>query len=583
MIIFNITPLKSFAIPSYICKIGHTLWNKRIYPLGNKFRMEAGNSTNNTAKMESASVQCSLGRDKLISGAAFRRALKHKCPGNVDSAGQEAKKAKIETKVLKEKRPGFSDDRYNETSYYIENGLRKVYPYHFTFTTFTKGRWVGQKILDVFAKEFRSHPAGEYEQAIRSGSLTVNCKKVDVDYCLKHNELLSNTVHRHEVPVSAEPITIVHADKELVVVNKPASIPVHPCGRYRHNTVVFILAKEHGLRGLRTIHRLDRLTSGILLFGRNPQRTKLMEQQIRNRQVHKQYVCRVEGEFPSAQVDCREPIHVVSYKIGVSKVSPSGKQCHTTFQRLSYNGKTSVVLAKPHTGRMHQIRVHLQYLGYPILNDPLYNSTVFGPNKGRGGDFGGKGDEELIKDLISIHNAENWLGVLDGDVDIQERPSRPSPPRSQHSEQEEGAAVVKTTFMGMVDEASRELVKEEELSASSAQDGRKEELASVREGSEGHATTTTVGTQTPGKEDGEDGGGSAVDAEWTPQPVKPMQPYNPDLLTVDENCHECKVNYRDPKPKDLAMYLHAWKYEGPDWSFETELPKWTQVDWVEEV
>ncbi|KAB7507319.1 hypothetical protein Anas_02720 [Armadillidium nasatum] len=71
-------------------------------------------------------------------------------------------KAKLETKALKAKRPGFSEERYNETSYYIENGLRKVYPYYFTFTTFTKGRWVGEKIIDVFAKEFRAHPAQEY-------------------------------------------------------------------------------------------------------------------------------------------------------------------------------------------------------------------------------------------------------------------------------------------------------------------------------------------------------------------------------------------------------------------------------------
>ena len=73
---------------------------------------------------------------------------------------------------------------------------------------------------------------------------------------------------------------------------------VHPCGRYRHNTVVFILAKEHGLKNLRTIHRLDRLTSGLLLFGRNPKKAREMEQQIRTRQVQKEYVCRVEGEFP---------------------------------------------------------------------------------------------------------------------------------------------------------------------------------------------------------------------------------------------------------------------------------------------
>ncbi|XP_072936469.1 pseudouridylate synthase RPUSD2-like isoform X3 [Epargyreus clarus] len=333
---------------------------------------------------------------------------------------KDLKKAKLETKALKAKRPGFTDDRYNETSYYIENGLRKVYPYYFTFTTFTKGRWVGEKILDVFAREFRAHPAAEYERCIRAGTLTVNYERVDPDYRLKHNDLLANVVHRHEVPVTSQPITLVHIDEDIVVVNKPASIPVHPCGRYRHNTVVFILAKEYNLKNLRTIHRLDRLTSGLLLFGRSPKKARQMEHQIRNRQVQKEYVCRVDGAFPDDEIECQEPIEVVSYKIGVCKVSPKGKDCSTVFKRLGYNERsnTSVVLCKPKTGRMHQIRVHLQYLGYPVVNDPLYNHPVFGPLRGKGGDTGGKSDEQLVRDLIAIHNAENWLGVDAADDDL---------------------------------------------------------------------------------------------------------------------------------------------------------------------
>lgn len=121
--------------------------------------------------------------------------------------------------------------------------------------------------------------------------------------------------YRHETPVLSKPIEVIHLSEELVVLDKPCSLPVsltfhipltscdlwwqvHPCGRYRHNTVVFILAKEYNLKNLRTIHRLDRLTSGLLMFGRNPRKAREMEQQIRNRLVLKEYVCRVEGEFP---------------------------------------------------------------------------------------------------------------------------------------------------------------------------------------------------------------------------------------------------------------------------------------------
>ena len=284
---------------------------------------------------------------------------------DADVAACDAKRPKIENKARKPERPGFGDDRFDETSYYFDPvaKLRRVYPYFFTFTTFAKGRWVGEKILDVFSREFRAHPPEEYLRRINAGSLKVNGEKIDPDYRLMPNDLLANVVHRHEVPVTSQKIRLIHVDDDLVVVDKPASIPVHPCGRYRHNTVVFILGKENGLKDLCTVHRLDRLTSGLLLFGRNAKKAREMEQQIRTRQVQKEYVCRVEGEFPEGLITCKEPIEVVSYKIGVCKVSPNGKDCHTEFQRLSFNGRTSVVHCRPRTGRMHQIRVHLQYLG----------------------------------------------------------------------------------------------------------------------------------------------------------------------------------------------------------------------------
>uniref|UniRef100_A0AAR5PFR8 Pseudouridylate synthase RPUSD2 n=1 Tax=Dendroctonus ponderosae TaxID=77166 RepID=A0AAR5PFR8_DENPD len=472
------------------------------------------------------------------------------------------KMAKLETKALKAKRPGFTDDRYNETSYYIENGLRKVYPYYFTFTTFTKGRWVGERILDVFAREFRAHPAEEYERCIQAGTLTVNYEKVPTDYKLKHNDLLANVVHRHETPVLSKSIRLIYVDEDIVVLDKPCSLPVHPCGRYRHNTVVFILAKEYNLKNLRTIHRLDRLTSGLLLFGRSPKKARQMEHQIRNRLVGKEYVCRVEGEFPDGLIECKEPIEVVSYKIGVCKVSPKGKDCSTFFQKLGFNGKTSIVLCKPKTGRMHQIRVHLQYLGYPVVNDPLYNHDVFGPLKGKGGDLGGKTDEELVRDLIHIHNAENWLG-MDGDSELSMFNTRKG-----ELEDTLGGAIPKGRVLGDddVDSVSREASPCEEAcdnrSSPLACEAAPNPLALVAFNNRRvHDAKVTVATQT----------GHEV----------PDFAFNPDKMTMDQHCYECKVRYRDPKPQDLVMYLHAWKYRGPGWEFETELPEWAKVDWAD--
>ncbi|XP_070504338.1 pseudouridylate synthase RPUSD2-like isoform X1 [Chironomus tepperi] len=512
---------------------------------------------------------------------------KRKAAEETEDLKKDLKKAKLETKALKAKRPGFTDDRYYETSYYIENGLRKVYPYYFTFTTFTKGRWVGEKILDVFAREFRAHPAEEYERCIKAGTLTVNYEKVPIEYKLKHNDLLANVVHRHEVPVTSQPITIVFMDDDIVVVNKPASIPVHPCGRYRHNTVVFILAKEYNLKNLRTIHRLDRLTSGLLLFGRSPKKARQMEHQIRNRQVQKQYICRVEGEFPEGVIECKEPIEVVSYKIGVCKVSPKGKDCTTTFEKLGYNGDTSVVLCKPLTGRMHQIRVHLQYLGYPVVNDPLYNHDVFGPNKGKGGDIGGKTDEQLVRDLINIHNAENWLGI-DGDSDLSMFN------KSMSSDLDDSLSV--TNKGNPLSDDDCESVSREASPCS-------ESPRPVSVGSESpNENICTMPNQMNNNNNNnnnnkiinssnvqlQSGNGRVTREQKVGVTVatqtgheSPDLTFNPDKMTTDKHCYECKVRYKDPKPQDLVMYLHAWKYKGPGWDYETELPEWARVDWKE--
>lgn len=92
-------------------------------------------------------------------------------------------------------------------------------------------------------------------------------------------------MHRHEPPVVGRPLEILEDNGEVLVVDKPASMPVHPCGRFRHNTVIFILGKERGICGLHTVHRLDRLTSGVLLFARTLEVSQKLDVLVRDRQV----------------------------------------------------------------------------------------------------------------------------------------------------------------------------------------------------------------------------------------------------------------------------------------------------------
>ncbi|XP_027781623.2 pseudouridylate synthase RPUSD2 [Marmota flaviventris] len=430
----------------------------------------------------------------------------------------------------KKRRTGvsFSDEHFAETSYYFEGGLRKVRPYYFDFRTYCKGRWVGHSLMHVFSTEFRAQPLAYYENAIRAGRLHLNEEPVqDLSIVLKDNDFLRNTVHRHEPPVTAEPVRLLAENEDVVVVDKPSSIPVHPCGRFRHNTVIFILGKEHQLKELHPLHRLDRLTSGVLMFAKTAVVSERIHEQVRDRQLEKEYVCRVEGEFPAEEVTCKEPILVVSYKVGVCRVDPQGKPCETVFQRLSYNGRSSVVRCRPLTGRTHQIRVHLQFLGHPILNDPIYNSVAWGPSRGRGGRIP-KTDEELLRDLVAEHEAKQSLDVLglcDGDM----------PP-------------------GLTDSTAP--------SSELAKDGL-EELATAPQKTDGIVEGVPQDMDTVDLAQGK-----AAETDVMNQETDPL-------------CAECRLVRQDPLPQDLVMFLHALRYKGPDFEYVSPLPPWAQDDWQE--
>ena len=83
-------------------------------------------------------------------------------------------------------------------------------------------RWVGEKIIDIFAREFRAHPAEEYVRRINAGEVTVNGEKINVDYVINHNDRIANKVHRHEVPVTGKEIKIIHMDDEVIKEKKKA-------------------------------------------------------------------------------------------------------------------------------------------------------------------------------------------------------------------------------------------------------------------------------------------------------------------------------------------------------------------------
>lgn len=137
------------------------------------------------------------------------------------------------------------------SKYVIDGALRRVPPYYFTYLTFCKMRWRDRNLLEVFSSEFRDKDRQYYKEAIEGGQVTINQKVANLETIVRNGDQISHRTHKHEPPVTSRKIKIVYEDDELVVIDKPSGIPVHPTGRYRFNTVVMVLKHEQD----KNVHR----------------------------------------------------------------------------------------------------------------------------------------------------------------------------------------------------------------------------------------------------------------------------------------------------------------------------------------
>ena len=299
--------------------------------------------------------------------------------------------------------------------YVFTNNCRVVVPYVFSFSTFTKQRWKGQRLLDIFAKEFAAYSKDYYEHAIVSGKVTVNGVPTTVDYIVKDGDLILHKTHRHEPPVTDQEPTIVYEDDDFIAFNKPASIPVHPCGAYRFNSLVYIIkSMRKDIDVPHFIHRLDRLTSGLIILAKTAKIAKEMSKIMGTSKPVKVYFARVRGHFGGgpvlkkdfvdqlesiAKLKCTDAQVLAEGKNGIRIICPVGcKDQKNAIWECRSDGKasetivryekeidgTTVVRCEPITGRTHQIRLHLELIGFPIANDPCYGGELnFGENESK--------------------------------------------------------------------------------------------------------------------------------------------------------------------------------------------------------
>ena len=185
--------------------------------------------------------------------------------------------------------------------------------------------------------------------------------------------------YRHLIPNVIEPdvngaVEILHEDEALIVVHKPAPLPMHAGGRFYRNTLQHVLNEVYYPQKPHPAHRLDANTTGVLLVTRTRHFAGKLQPQFTRGEIKKNYLVRVQGRPAEMVFSCDAPIGTIAGELGSREVDEdAGMEARTDFRVLQKNADgTTLLEARPLTGRTNQIRIHCAHLGFPVCGDPAY-------------------------------------------------------------------------------------------------------------------------------------------------------------------------------------------------------------------
>lgn len=234
--------------------------------------------------------------------------------------------------------------------------------------------------LDVFVTETLDISRNQALKMIKSGEVLVNNEEVKAGYLVKSEDEISiNHVDENTDLIPEEmDLNIVYEDEDVIVVDKANGVVVHPApGNYSGTLVNGLmhhskLSDNNGEFRPGIVHRIDACTTGLLMVAKNNKAHDFLATQLADKKVKRKYMALVWGVIPNDTGLIDAPIGRDKNDRKKMAINPDGKEAITNFKVLKRFNEVTLIELELNTGRTHQIRVHMNYIGHPVVNDPVY-------------------------------------------------------------------------------------------------------------------------------------------------------------------------------------------------------------------
>ena len=238
------------------------------------------------------------------------------------------------------------------------------------------------KRIDKYLNENTEYTRSKIQKMIENGNILVNDVKVKDSYKVKENDYITIEALEETTDILPEniPLDIYYEDDDLIVVNKPSGMVVHPApGNYTGTLVNALIYHTNNLSKVNTnirpgiVHRIDADTSGLLLVAKNDKSHNILAEAIQKKEVVREYIALVEGIIMEDTATIDAPIgRDKKDRKKMTVTSENSKDAVTHIRVLERYKDSTLIRCKLETGRTHQIREHLSYIGHPVVNDPVY-------------------------------------------------------------------------------------------------------------------------------------------------------------------------------------------------------------------